>query len=549
MKNNLLKKAAALGMAAAMVVSMAACGSSTSSTSSSSSSASAGTESTSDAGSSDAAESTGTILDNGRADKVTVAINVDPQDLEPDAVNENPRFYFIYSIYENLFDFADDNSGELVPCMAESYVDNGDSWDVTLKSDVYDWNGNNITASDVAFCYNWLIDAGNAIRFDYFDSIEVTGDYTFTFHWTTTPPSVSDLEFPLTRAIVFSQKAYEENGGFATNPVGTGHYKVSEFVSGSKLVLEANDDYWGNAYIDELTGRHQANVQTIELQVVTESQTAVAGLEKGTLDVCSYVPTSMMSEFEESDDYSVEVTVSGDYYYLAPNCLNVNEDLRKAIFYAIDNNAVATAMGGTYMGMETFGTSYYTDWSDSFTEAETFINTYDVETAQSYLDASGFDTTQTLTLLCGPTEAAKAAAQMVQVLLQQIGIQTSINSVTQDVLQTNIAQESGWDLAIATIGGPNMVGSWHLLFDNEVNGGKTTSMVADDTLQELYDAACADATHDTEHMQACLDYVVEHAYMYSLVGESSALVYNNKITEMYKREGYYTVAASTYAGQ
>jgi ABC-type transport system substrate-binding protein len=547
MRKTIFTKVLSVGLASAMLVSMAACSATTGGDSSSSTgSTTGGTEAAGSSGTVTAG--TGQILDNGRYDKIVVAVGADPQDLEPDGVNVDPRYYFIYDIYETLFDMADDSSGEVKPCIASGYeVVDGTTWKVTMNQDVYDWEGNNITANDVKFCFDYLIDSGNAIRFDYFDSIEIIDDYTFNFHWTSEPPSVSDVEFPLARAIVFSQKAYEEHGNFSTDACGTGAYTVKEFTPGSKLILEANDNYWG-ANHSELEQRHARNVQEIEFQVVTEASTAVVGLETGTLDVCSYVPTSMMQEFEDSADYNVEVTVSGDYYYLAPNCLTLDEDLRKAIFYALDNSAIATAMGGTYVAMDTFGTSYFTDYDDSLILDGTYITDYDVDQAQSYLESSGYDG-RTLNILTTSIEASKNGAQMIQVLLEQVGIKSEINAVTIDTYQTQVAEQDGFDLAFSTIGGPNMVGAWHLLFDNEVNTGYTTSWVADDELQRLYDEACADATHDTEHMSACLDYVVDNAYMYSVVGTSSALVYSNKIQNMYKREGYYTVNGATYAGQ
>ena len=88
----------------------------------------------------------GEMLDNGRYSKLVVAIDSDPQDLEGDDVNLGSRYYWIYGVYEPLFDFADDSSGALLPCMAKSYeeVDGGKSWLVTLNDDIYDWDGNYI---------------------------------------------------------------------------------------------------------------------------------------------------------------------------------------------------------------------------------------------------------------------------------------------------------------------------------------------------------------------------------------------------------------------
>ena len=500
------------------------------------------------------AASAGTILPNGRYDKLVVAVDVDPQDLEGDDVNVNPRYYWIYGIYETLFDFADDSSGALVPCMAEDYevIDDGMAWKVTLKPDVYDWDGNNITASDVKYCFDWIINRGQALRFDFFDSIEVVDDYTFIMHWTTVPPAISELEFPLTRTLIWSEKAYNDHNGMTQDPCGTGCYKVTEFMPGSKLVMEANDDYWGLKY-PELTGRHTATVQTLELNTVTEASTAVIGLEQGKLDVCAYVPLAMLDEFQtgaQSENYTVEIVTQGDYWYMAPNVQNVNLDLRKAIFYATESATLCKAMGGSFVAATTIGTEAFSDYDPSLEMTGTYITDYDVELAKRYVASSGYDGRE-LVILTPNSETSSKATQMLQAMLLQAGINSKINAVTFDIFNTltSAAHSDEWDIMVTTLGGPNRVGSWHLLFDHEVNDGYTFSMAQDPTLQELYEAACADATHDAEHMRACLDHVIESAYVYPIAKISTGLVYTKDIEQMYFREGYYTPGAATFRAQ
>ena len=138
---------------------------------------------------------------------------------------------------------------------------------------------------------------------------------------------------------------------------------------------------------------------------------------------------------------------------------------------------------------------------------------------------------------------------MIQTMLLQIGVNSKIDAKTNDTLRTASASKDGFDLYCNTLGGPNMIGSWHLLFDNEVNSGYCTNWAQDDKLQELYKAASADATHDAEHMRAVLDYCVEQGYYYAIAGTSSALVYPKTITEIGRREGYVTPASSKYQGQ
>lgn len=498
--------------------------------------------------------SAGEILDNGRYDKLVVAVDIDPQDLEGDDVNVGSRYYWIYGVYESLFDFADDSTGELLPCMATGYeeVDGGKSWKVTLNKDIYDWDGNNITASDVKFCFDWIVERGQAIRFDFFDSIEVIDDYTFYMHWKKVPPAIHELEFPLARTLIWSEKAYNDHNGMTQDPCGTGCYKVTEFVPGSKLVMEANDEYWGKDH-PELSGRHTATVQTLELNTVTEASTAVIGLEQGNLDVCSYVPLAMLDEFQtgaQSERYNVEIITQGDYWFMAPNAQTINEDLRKAIFYATDNATLCKAMGGAFTPATTIGTEAFTDYDPSLEMTGTYITEYDLELARQYVASSGYDGRE-IVIVTTNSETSSKACQMLQAMLMQVGIKSKINAVTVDTYNTitSPAHSAEWDILMQNLGGPNMVGSWHLIFDNEVNNGITLSLVEDAKLQELYKTATADATHDAEHMRACLDYVVENAYVYPIAKISTGLVYTKDISKMFYREGYYTPGAATFSVQ
>ena len=205
-------------------------------------------------------------------------------------------------------------------------------------------------------------------------------------------------------------------------------------------------------------------------------------------------------------------------------------------------------MGGQYVPAEAFGNSAYKDWDDSLAMKDSYITDYDVDKAKELLKTAGYNG-QEIKLVCVNNEAAKAAAQMMQVLLQQVGVKLTINAVTNDTYNTLTGPtgSKNWDIIVNTLGGPSMVGSWHLVFDNEVNDGKTLTLVADDRLQSLYDAANADATHDTEHMRALEDYVVDNAYLDVIGNVSTALVYTKNLSKMYYREGYYTPGASTFA--
>ena len=251
------------------------------------------------------------ILDNGRYDKIIVAVAQDPVNLMPTNGNGVPVNGFYWNIYETLFNFDDQNN--LVPSIGKSITIVDDkTYDVEIYDVVIDSEGNKITAADVVYSVNWLIDSGNAIKYDMVESIEVVGDYTVRWHWNKAPSSWTELEFPFVRTNIFSQAAFESRN-FSTEPVGTGNYVVKDFIVGSSLTLEANDDYWLLNYqeiMDTHLDLHRANVQTIEYRVIAEASQAQIALEQGTIDYCDYLPAAILPQFEEDqyiDQYTVDV--------------------------------------------------------------------------------------------------------------------------------------------------------------------------------------------------------------------------------------------------
>ena len=276
-----------------------------------------------------------------RYPKITIALNSDPQDLLPYNVNSGAKPFIYQNFYETLFDLE---SNEYVPVLAKDFTIIDDlHWQVELYDYIYDSAGNNITADDVVFSTNFLVEAGFAFKYYMFESVTKVDDYTVEYTWTKPITDVGELEFPWCRTIIFSQAAFE-SGNFATAPVATGHYVVTEFVSGSKVVLEANDNYWQT---DEslISQRHQANVQTIEYDIIAESSQHVIGLETGAIDYSQQVPNENLAEFQDggqfADQFNVDIASGSFVFGLVINQSegNPGSDLnfRLAVYYAIDN--------------------------------------------------------------------------------------------------------------------------------------------------------------------------------------------------------------------
>jgi ABC-type transport system substrate-binding protein len=89
----------------------------------------------------------------------------------------------------------------------------------------------------------------------------------------------------------------ESDGRIMSNPVGTGPYKLAEWVHSSKMVLDANPDYRGFTWdftsddpadqkiIAEMKGKKMPIVGRVEIYVMEEDQSRLLAFQNGELDI------------------------------------------------------------------------------------------------------------------------------------------------------------------------------------------------------------------------------------------------------------------------
>jgi oligopeptide transport system substrate-binding protein len=93
------------------------------------------------------------------------------------------------------------------------------------------------------------------------------------------------------------EKYGESDGRAMANPVGTGPYRLAQWVRSSKIVLEANPDYRGftwdfapqdaadRALVAQMKGKRMPQVGRIEVSIIEEDQARWLAFQKGELDI------------------------------------------------------------------------------------------------------------------------------------------------------------------------------------------------------------------------------------------------------------------------
>lgn len=221
-----------------------------------------------------------------------LGVNGLPNSLEPVNAISNVGPRIVNQIFDTLIarDFfakgAPGNAIDLVPALAESWerIDEK-SVRFKLRQKVMFHDGVELTADDVAYTFSserlWgpeaikKIPLGKSYSLD-FDEPVVEDKYTVTLR-TKTPSYLIETFVASWMSRIVPKEYYKKLGAvdFGNKPVGTGPYKFVEFVAGDRVVLEANDAYWGP----------KPTASKITYQIVAEPATRVAGLISGEYDI------------------------------------------------------------------------------------------------------------------------------------------------------------------------------------------------------------------------------------------------------------------------
>ena len=492
-----------------------------------------------------------------RYPKVTIAISQDPGDLKPFGVNFGSKPVIYHEIYEYLFDLQDNN---YVPVLAKGFTKKDElHYDVQLYTNIVDSAGNKITADDVVFSTQQLIKAGMNFKWYMVKDIQKVDDYTVEYTWTAPITDVGELEFPWCRTVIFSQKAYEASADqFATKPIGTGPYAVKEFTSGSKIVLEANDKYWQTDAALR-SPNHAANVQTIEYDIIAEAAQNVIALQTGAVDYSELVPNENLADFQTggkyADKFNTAVT-SGSFVY----ALNLNQsagnpgadlNFRMAVYYAIDNEAIATATKGTIVPAKAFGTPHFaSEYQAAWDTTPNYVNTFDAAKAQDFLKKSTYKG-QSLILATQEDENSQTMATVIQSFLLNVGIKTEIKTLDQAANSTVDIDPKAYDIKIFGMGGGSLIGEWNRAMNNhELGKDFSVGFVKDPQLQKLFETANSIDGHTPANLTALENYILQQGYFYAIGSPKINQVYSKNITKVVMRESEFILpGACTYAGQ
>ena len=366
--------------------------------------------------------------------------------MDPHFHNLSPNNSFVLHVFEPLIK-RDDNQ-KLIPGLATSWRPIDDlTWEFKLRKNVLFHDGSPFTAADVAFTLKRVPDVPNSpSSFATFTKpiidIKIVDPHTVIFK-TATPHVLlpSDLASVMIVSKANGEKATTEDYNSGKAAIGTGPYKLMEYVPNQRVVIKANYGYWGG----------EEPWDKITFKMLTNPAARVAALLSGDVQLIETVPTADIAKLSQNKAFSLVDKVSNRVIYAHLNQFseksapfvtakdgkpldkNPFRDLRvrKAMSMAVNRDAIVErVMERKAVAASQLLPDFFYGTSKKLKPAK-----YDPDGAKKLLAESGYPNGFAMTIH-GPNNRYINDANIAQALAQmytRVGIETKVETMPSSV--------------------------------------------------------------------------------------------------------------------
>lgn len=357
-----------------------------------------------------------------RGGSIVIAQEVDPITLDIQKAQAFSAIQAGVFAYESLTMF--DDKLNVVPALAASWENpDAQTYVFKLREGVKFHNGKVMDAGDVKYSFDRLLDpktgSPNLSWFDSIDKVEATANNTVTMKLKNPyPPILANMAALRGSEIMPTGAADKIN--LQTTTVGTGPFKVAEYVPQDHITYQANPDYWdkGLPYLSGMT-----------MKILVDEAARVAGLRTGQLDF-AFLSVQGKDQVNGVKDVSI---LQGPRAWLVVHEFNCSHKplndvrVRQAIALAVNRQDVidkAASGAGVLSGPVATG---FADWYISPDDLKAKYYKQDIGKAKQLLADAGVPNGFKTTIKCSPQYPEFVSASVVFAdQLKQIGIEAQI---------------------------------------------------------------------------------------------------------------------------
>ena len=418
-------------------------------------------------------------------------------------------------VYEGLLRFGP--GFKLEPGLAKSWEVTPDGKTYTMHLDDSKWeDGKPVTSEDVAWSLTNIsakygpkfIPAGKVI-----DTIDTSDPHTVVFHLKQPfGPFLFSLVCEQNAAImpkhIFDGTDILTNPALTTKPVGSGAFRVAEWVPGDHITMARNPDYRraGKPYLDKVI-----------LKTIPDSAARILALQAGEIDMIEelYFSLTYFKTLSADKRFQMHTVGYGADDLVLLNVKNAPLDkpeVRQALMVAIDR---AYLFKNVYLGLGQMATSIVDSrlgWAHNPAVDYNKMYAYDPARAKKMLDDAGLKpgadgTRFTLRLAFSANRADDVqTAQVLQRNWQAVGVKVVLQGTEGNLFATKVFGDYDFDAAIAnySTGGDVALGVSRLYTTDAIRKGSVFvngSRYSNPEVDKLFDEG-RDAPNQEERAKA-----------------------------------------------
>ncbi len=285
------------------------------------------------------------------ANTIRFAYDQAPENVDPFFNNVRIGVIIGANVWDTLV-YRDPNTNEYKGQLAKSWKQVDDKTiEFELREGVKFHNGEEFDADDVVYTLNFISKPENKVvtqgNVNWIEKAEKVDKYKVRL--TTKEIFPAAIEYLAGPVVIHPNQYYEKVGPKGQNekPVGSGPYKVSNYVPGKSITLELNKDYFKDS------PKPQPKIGKIDIRFIPDRQTQMAEMLSGGGDLIMHVPKDQADQLKTMPTLQV---VSGETMRIVFMQMNIqdgtpspalkDERVRKAIIHAIDREAMVKNIVG-----------------------------------------------------------------------------------------------------------------------------------------------------------------------------------------------------------
>ncbi|PZW50850.1 peptide/nickel transport system substrate-binding protein [Humitalea rosea] len=338
------------------------------------------------------------------------------------------------NIFETLMT-RDENNNPILE-LAEAMEEGADglSYTFKLRHGIVFHNGKPMTSADVAASFDRYKRIGlQRSTLDNVAGWDTPDPFTFIIRMSRVQPTFIEALSSFSVPIVIVPAEMKDDERQQLRTIGTGPFKLLEFVPGSHAKLGRYDGYQPNTAFEQRTGfggYRVACLDTVTFRIVTEASARVAGLETGELQGVEDVPTRSLASLRSNSNITILPLQNWWIQIALPNTATPptsNLAFRRAVQAALGmEDIMDAATDGNYrlnVGFQYPNQPTYTDAGK-----ETY-NINNAARARTLLRESGYRGEPIVILTNRDYPAMYNAALVMQQQMQAVGINASLRVV------------------------------------------------------------------------------------------------------------------------